>query len=262
MLFLAFVPNLLALYHKYAVRLTGWENHSHQSTYDASLTIKTFALSAIVAYLGLALSAFVYMPFGEQLMDYVSRTLFATSAVVTEQASKAADFINGTGGATSEKVSSASGGAYSVWARGAKTDPARLQNQMFAFTVTQQAIGTFTEVGLPFITRKIDAMRAGQKAGKSKGKGNGPSSSRPDTPEKKGKRVVFEDEESGDRDEREFLALARHEASLPDYSLFSDYSEMVTQFGYVALWSTIWPLAPGKHQCFSAHNEIQSLTIC
>jgi hypothetical protein len=26
--------------------------------------------------------------------------------------------------------------------------------------------------------------------------------------------------------------------------VFTDYSEMVTQFGYVALWSTIWPLAP------------------
>ena len=40
------------------------------------------------------------------------------------------------------------------------------------------------------------------------------------------------------------------EVALPEYSLFVDYSEMVTQFGYVALWSTIWPLAPGK--CFPA----------
>jgi len=34
------------------------------------------------------------------------------------------------------------------------------------------------------------------------------------------------------------------EVALPPYDLFFDYSEMVTQFGYVALWSTIWPLAP------------------
>lgn len=256
MLFLAFVPQLLALYRRFAVRLTEWENHSHQSAYDASLTIKTFALSAIVAYLGLALSAFVYMPFGEQLMEYVSHTLFATSAAVNEKATQAADFINGTG-TTSEKLTNATGNAYSFWARGAKTDPARLQNQMFAFTVTQQAIGTFTEVGLPFITRKIEALRSGQKSSKStKPKDN----SKSETSDRKGKRVVFEDEESGDRDEREFLAVARHEASLPEYSLFADYSEMVTQFGYVALWSTIWPLAPGTTRS-SSLRETHTLTV-
>lgn len=187
-------------------------------------------------------------------MEYVSSTLFATSAAVNEQASKAAQFINGTG-TTSERIIGTSEGAYSIWARGAKTDPARLQNQMFAFTVTQQAIGTFTEVGLPFITRKIEAMRfgsgSGSKAGKATGnvKGNS-SSTKTETSERKGKRVVFDDEESGNKDEREFLAVARHEASLPNYELFADYSEMVTQFGYVALWSTIWPLAPGEYYIF------------
>jgi len=35
----------------------------------------------------------------------------------------------------------------------------------------------------------------------------------------------------------------RREAALPEYDLFQDYSEMVTQFGYVAVWSAIWPLA-------------------
>jgi len=32
--------------------------------------------------------------------------------------------------------------------------------------------------------------------------------------------------------------------ALAEYSLFGDYNEMTTQFGYVAMWSTIWPLAP------------------
>jgi len=34
------------------------------------------------------------------------------------------------------------------------------------------------------------------------------------------------------------------ELALPDYSLFTDYAEMVTQFGYVTVWSIVWPLAP------------------
>ncbi|KAJ1976934.1 hypothetical protein H4R34_003792, partial [Dimargaris verticillata] len=37
-------------------------------------------------------------------------------------------------------------------------------------------------------------------------------------------------------------ALAEYE--LPAYDIFEDYSEMVTQFGFVALFSVIWPLSP------------------
>ncbi|KAG5734689.1 hypothetical protein E4T56_gene7763, partial [Termitomyces sp. T112] len=58
------------------------------------------------------------------------------------------------------------------------------------------------------------------------------------------KRVVFEDEkEKGGLIEREFLDAVREEVALPEYETFQDYSEMVTQFGYVAVWSSIWPLA-------------------
>jgi hypothetical protein len=60
------------------------------------------------------------------------------------------------------------------------------------------------------------------------------------------KRVVFEDEqEKGGMAERVFLERVREEAALPEYELFGDFSEMVTQFGYVVLWSAIWPLAGG-----------------
>ena len=209
------------------------------------------------------------MPFGEQLMGSVSRTLFATSAVVGAQATRAADFINATAGLTAEKSSETAssfigsllaktnGTKFNIWATGAKTDPARLQNQMFAYTVTNQAVGTFTEVGLPFVMRRVEAFRSGSssssKTGSSSTAGpagptSGPSTSTVDGKKfNNGKRVVFEDEESGGRDEREFLARVRHEASLPPYTLFADYSEMVTQFGYVSLWSTIWPLASGEH---------------
>jgi hypothetical protein len=42
------------------------------------------------------------------------------------------------------------------------------------------------------------------------------------------------------------LAKIRQEVALgTEYDIFEDYLEMVTQFGYVVIWSTIWPLAPG-----------------
>ncbi|KAI0831862.1 DUF590-domain-containing protein [Trametes gibbosa] len=257
-LFVALVPRLLAVYHSYAVRLTNWENHGHQSTHDGSLTVKTFSLSAIVAYLGIGLSAFVYVPFGEEVMASVQHHLFygdtplrATartwlSSVFTALPSNITASFNATAG---EKGSA----SRTFWdrdsssARG-KLSSTRLQDQMFAFTVTNQVVNTFVEIGLPFVLRAVASVRSGKglslaapAAGASGSNGNG-----------KKKRVMFEDqtpEAEVERvaqleAEREFLDRVNKEVALPDYDLFTDYSEMVTQFGYVALWSTIWPLAP------------------
>lgn len=230
-LFAAIVPNFLAIYHTRALRLTQWENHKHQSSFDTSLTIKTFALSSVVAYLGLALSAFIYIPFGETVMNTVQQsiTTFTTPFPSSTPSSwlhtskKEAFFVSDLGAAR------------------AKLNRSRLQNQMFAYTVTNQAINFFFEVGLPFLTRAFASVRSGKRRPSLSGAS-------------KKKRVGFEDDKNGAaRDEREFLERVRKEVSLPQYGLFEDHNEMVTQFGYVALWSTIWPLAPCESSAPSFH---------
>lgn len=209
-LLVVLVPKFLAVYQSIAKRFTNWENHAHHSSHSASLTLKTFALTSLVAYLGLALSAYVYVPFGEGVMRIVQSWFFN----------------GGNAGSSDEK---------SVWdvdvaTAGRKLNPARLTSQMFAYTVTAQVSNTFTEVGLPFILRAVERYRK-KKDGVS-------------TPKKK---VAFEDEKlKGGQEEREFLETVRHQVALPEYDLFMDYNEMATQFGYVALWSTIWPLASRK----------------
>jgi anoctamin-10 len=200
-----------------------------------------------VAYLGLALSAFVYVPFGETVMGCVQSYLFEGYNGSWSQLLK--------GNMTSEAFKVASmnatearaGSGQKMWEMDSgharqKLNPSRLADQMFAYTVTNQVVNTFFEIGLPFILRAVSSFQS-NKAGGSKNGG-------------KKKRVVFEDEvpvngngekgERGGKEEREFLETVRKEVALPEYELFGDYSEMVTQFGYVALWSTIWPLAPGK----------------
>ncbi|KAI0369810.1 DUF590-domain-containing protein [Pilatotrama ljubarskyi] len=259
-LFVALVPRLLAIYHSYAVRLTNWENHGHQSTHDASLTVKTFSLSAIVAYLGIALSAFVYVPFGEEVMAAVQHYLFyrdtpfhATARTMLSSVYSALPSnVTATFNATADAKGASDGSNRTFWERDSgsargKLSSTRLQDQMFAFTVTNQVINTFLEIGLPFIMRAVTSVRSGKglslaaPAAGAGGNGNG-----------KKKRVMFEDQTAeseaerlaNEEEEREFLDRVKREVALPDYDLFADYSEMVTQFGYVTLWSTIWPLAP------------------
>ena len=260
-LFSALVPSILRIYHSYAVSFTNWENHGHQSTHEASLTVKTFSLSAIVAYLGLALSAFVYVPFGEEVMALVQHYLFQADSPAKGWLELVSSILpgNATSSLDAAAGKAAAGKAPhrtfwesdSVSARN-KLNPKRLQDQMFAFMVTNQVVNTFLEIGLPFVLRAVTSFRNGKglslaapAAGASGGSGNSNSG--------KKKRVMFEDQPAGSEaerlaiegEEREFMDQVKKEVALPAYDLFADYSEMVTQFGYIALWSTIWPLAPG-----------------
>lgn len=184
-------------------------------------------------------------------MRWVQQKVFHGSQVFGQA------FTNGTAirnGAVGEK-----GAGPGVWmtdisSARSKLNPSRLQEQMFAYTVTNQILNTFTVVGLPYVMRFVDSILTGKfRKGHSRSASGG-----------KKKRVVFEDEAAKQRQQqdnasekdlsqsekeakenREFLERVRSEVALPPYNLFVDYSEMVTQFGYVALWSTIWPLAPG-----------------
>ncbi|KAF8120707.1 calcium-activated chloride channel-domain-containing protein [Boletus edulis] len=252
LLFSALVPQLLEMYKASARRYTDWENHAHQSSHAKSFSIKVFTLSAINAYLGLALSAFVYVPFGERVMSLVQYSLFSSpqgrAAAIFDKLNinlnDTFKFKLGVKGpiTQTDAVKTTAQSLFeadTVRAR-LKLNPSRLQEQMFAFLVTNQVLDNLQEIGLPFVMRAIGSFRAGKgfRSGSVKGI-------------VKKKRVAFDDEPAGQthddartRQEREFLETVRSEASLPDYDTFDDYSEMVTQFGYVALWSTIWPLAP------------------
>lgn len=251
LVFSALVPQLLEVYKTSAKWYTDCENHAHQSSHAKSFSIKVFTLSAINAYLGLALSAFVYVPFGERVMSLLQHSLFSGSQITATILGKLNINLNDTlrfnlgargvitqvdaGSMTAQSLFEAD----TIRAR-LKLNPARLQEQVFAFSVTNQVIDNLQEIGLPYVMRAIGSFRAGKGFRNGSGKGIG-----------KKKRVTFDDEPAGQthddartREEREFLETVRSEVSLPEYDTFDDYSEMVTQFGYVALWSTIWPLAP------------------
>ncbi|KAI9841087.1 MAG: hypothetical protein M1837_000991 [Sclerophora amabilis] len=107
---------------------------------------------------------------------------------------------------------------------GFEINPGRLRKQVIYFTVTAQIVNLALEVLVPYLQRK----------GFSKFK------------EMKNKRAVkngaatatFNDHP----EEQAFLTRVRNEAELGEYDVTNDLREMCVQFGYLSLFSVVWPL--------------------
>ncbi|KAJ3894824.1 calcium-activated chloride channel-domain-containing protein [Lentinula edodes] len=204
------VPHLISFFQSCAERFATWENHTHHSIHDTSVTLKTFIFTALVAYLSLTLTALVYVPFGDAMVAVAFKwfgrhTSGAFNSIVYE-------------GRTHLML-----------------DRSRLEEQMFAYTVTNQIVDSASEIGWPYamkiwhiilelIWRKESDNLLSEELCESP-----TMESPPDSPA-----------------EDSLLTRALHESTLPSTpsNLSTDYSEMVIQFGYVVLWSTIFPLAP------------------
>ena len=104
-------------------------------------------------------------------------------------------------------------------------NPGRLRKQVFYFTVTAQMVNFAMEVVVPYLKRqgimKVNEMKNKRKTGTVQ-----PASA--------------DDHE----EEKDFLKRVRNEAELDTYDVYDDLREMVVQFGYLALFSVVWPLVP------------------
>ncbi|RHZ67771.1 hypothetical protein Glove_299g21 [Diversispora epigaea] len=94
--------------------------------------------------------------------------------------------------------------------------PERLITELKYFVLTAQILSFFTELVLPYLVRfGIFEIKKIQKIIDGKNEG-----------------------------EDDFLKAVKNEVELPVYDIYEDYVEMITQFGYVSLFSVIWPLTP------------------
>ena len=187
-----------------ATKLNDFENYETTEGYDAAMTSKLFILNFITSYLGIFLTAFVYVPFGSLIVPYLD--VFGLTAQPVAESSD-------------QTVTTQS--SFEI-------NPARLRKQVIYFTVTAQIVNFGLETVLPYLKRrgfrKLQQMKSSRAADKG---GTSPGAGVSDAPE-----------------EASFLARVRSEAELEVYDVTVDLREMVVQFGYLALFSVVWPLVP------------------
>lgn len=177
--------------------ITEYENHRTADSHEMSLTEKIFALNIITNYLPILLTAFVYIPFGDEVVPWLE-TLLTPFLGDYAQAFTKQPF---------------------------RSDADRLRNEVIALTVTGQISGFFEENILPLLKHKLSGWYRDYR--QSHNKGSMLLSIVKDEPEEAG-----------------YLARCRNEASLPGYNVQEDISEIVLQFGYLALFSPVWPIIP------------------
>ena len=187
-----------------ATKLNDFENYETTDGYEAGMTSKIFILNFIVSYLPIFLTAFVYVPFGSLIVPYLD--VFSLTARPFAETNSQLDTPKA----------------------GFEINPARLRKQVIYFTVTAQIVNFALEVVVPYLKRrgfkKYQSMKTERAARKG---GVSPLASLNDTPE-----------------EADFLKRVRNEAELDIYDVTTDLREMVIQFGYLALFSVVWPLTP------------------
>lgn len=107
-------------------------------------------------------------------------------------------------------------------------NPSRLRKQVIYFTVTAQIVNFAMETIVPLLKQKgTTKFKQMQSERAAKRGGAAPSAASTDAEE-----------------EKTFLARVRAEAELDDYSVTDDLREMCVQFGYLSLFSVVWPLVP------------------
>ena len=196
------IPTVTTLLTGLATRLNDYENWETTDGYDAAMTQKIFILNFITDYLGIFLTAFVYVPFGTIIVPYLDVFQLTARPFATHE-----DQLK------TPKT-------------GFTIDSNRLRKQVIYFTVTAQIVNFAMETIVPYLKRRVfnkyQAMKTERAA---KQGGAAPSAGANDSQE-----------------EADFLTRVRSQAELSVYDVTDDLREMVVQFGYLSLFAVVWPL--------------------
>lgn len=191
------IPYISSGLESIAEIMTDYENHRTTDASEVSLTQKIFILNIVTNYVPILVVAFVYIPFGDDIVPWLKSILlhfFPTmeNTLATSQFQPDAD---------------------------------KLRNEVIALTLTGQLSSFFEENILPLIKHKITSMRRAYRRANPKS-------------------VMLLTLVDDDPVEAPFLNRVRHQSTLEAYNVHDDMAELVLQFGYLALFSPVWPLIP------------------
>lgn len=121
------IPNVAAICKSISYRLTEYENYETRGSHEYHLMQKVFIFNALTSYMSILLTAYVYIPYGPQVIS-----TFQT---------------------------------YGLSFSSATIEPHMLQNRLKAFMITTQAISFATETIVPWLTRraKVQAVKVAEK---------------------------------------------------------------------------------------------------
>jgi anoctamin-10 len=106
-------------------------------------------------------------------------------------------------------------------------DPDRLRNEVITLTMTGQVFGAIEELAVPWLKMQVKQWWRDRKA------------TRAQAHSKHDSQIMIDDPA-----EARYLRRTRRQALRPMYNVQDDIAEMVIQFGYLALFSPVWPLVP------------------
>ncbi|EPE24183.1 hypothetical protein GLAREA_08033 [Glarea lozoyensis ATCC 20868] len=196
------MPTLSAMLTGFAAKLTDLENYETVAAHENAMVGKIFVLNFITSYMPIFLTAFVYVPFAQVIVPYLDVFQLAVKPF-----------------AENEKQMTAPKAGFQI-------NPDRLKKQVIYFTVTAQIVGFALELVVPYIMRTVFKKVKEVKADRASKKGGATATSTADD----------HPEESA------FLVRVRNEAELSIYDVTTDFREMIVQFGYLSLFSVVWPL--------------------
>ncbi|ORX58748.1 DUF590-domain-containing protein [Hesseltinella vesiculosa] len=187
------IPVMSKLYSQWVRVLTNWEMHKTETSWDSAYTKKIFIANFLVSYLSLFFIAWVYIPFGDHVLP------FLTTMNISHEHKK--------------------------------VDFQRLQDQLVYFVVTGQVLGFLTEMLVPYLLAKL--------------------------PNK-----IWTDKKQNQVTDP-FIKKVYKEVAMDEYNIYTDYVEMIIQFGYVSMFSVVWPLTA---LCCQLNNWIElrsdAIKIC
>ncbi|CAO3589868.1 unnamed protein product [Absidia cylindrospora] len=127
-----------------------------------------------------------------------------------------------------------------------KVDFQRLQDQLVYFVVTGQIVGFLTEMVVPYLMSRL-MPKAKQISAKVIHSGSSTANNDSNQEE-------ATDISTSSTGDAEFIKKLNREVGLEEYNIYTDYVEMVIQFGYVSMFSPVWPLTA---LCCIANNWVE-----